>query len=305
MDNKTVLITGARGFIGRHLAAALREGFQGVRVEGVDRAGSCESPDCRALDLLEPGCADRVIGGVRPDYIFHLAGVVYSRDLRELYRGNVETTMNILDAVKKAGLPARVVVAGSAAEYGDVSSEDLPISEKLVPNPVSPYGVSKVWQTAVARYYVQTGVDTVVGRLFNVIGQGAPEGLSVGAFAGQLKKIRRGELPPEMSVGNLKSRRDFIDVVDACRGLVAIAEKGRSGEIYNICSGSSVSMERVLAMMIEASGLEVKVAVDPARFKGADAGDVRGSSAKISSETGWKPSVPLSGSIAAMVSGLF
>ncbi|MBI5888781.1 MAG: NAD-dependent epimerase/dehydratase family protein [Deltaproteobacteria bacterium] len=303
MDNKTVLITGMHGFIGRHLAAALREAFHGVRVEGVDRAGRHESPDCRGLDLLEPECAVRVIGGVRPDYIFHLAGVVYSKDLRELYRGNVETTVNILDAVKKAGLPARVVVAGSAAEYGDVSSEDLPISEKLVPNPASPYGVSKVWQTTVARYYAQTGVDTVVGRLFNVIGQGAPEGLSIGAFAGQLKKIRRGDLPPELSVGNLKPRRDFIDVVDACRGLAAIAEKGRSGEIYNICSGSSVSMESVLGMMIEASGLEVRVAIDPARFKGADAGDVRGSSAKISSETGWQPSVPLLSSIAAMVGG--
>lgn len=303
MDNKTILITGARGFIGRHMSAVLKEAFGGVRIEGVDRAGSHDGLDCRSLDLLEPGSADRLLGEVRPDYIFHLAGVVYSKDLRELYRGNVETTINILDAVKKAGLPARVVVAGSAAEYGDVLPEDLPITEKLVSNPVSAYGLSKVWQIGAARYYANTGVDAVVGRLFNIIGKGAPEGLSIGAFAGQLKKIRRGELPPVLSVGNLKPRRDFIDVVDACRGLAAIARNGGAGEIYNICSGSSHSMDAILGMMIDESGLDVRIDVDPARFKGADAGDVRGSNAKIMSETGWQPSVPLSASIKAMLGG--
>ena len=304
MDNKTVFITGMRGFAGGHLAAVLRDSSRLVNIVGCDRAAQIDAPDCRALDLLDADAVCCMVDAIRPDYIFHLAGVVYSRDWQELYRGNVETTINILEAAKKQQTPVRVVIAGSAAEYGVVSLDDLPILEDKRPNPVSPYGVSKVWQTAVTRYYAACGVDAVCGRIFNLIGHGAPQGLSVGAFAAQIKKIRRGEALPVISVGNLNAKRDFIDVSDACRALIALAAAGRKGEAYNICSGASVSMRELLDMMIKASGVDVEVKIDPTRFKPADVDDSFGSYEKIHKETGWSPSVSLKESVDSLVAGL-
>jgi GDP-4-dehydro-6-deoxy-D-mannose reductase len=126
----------------------------------------------------------QIIENIRPNYIYHLAGEIYTKDWGKLYRGNVETTINIME-VKRTGTSCRVVIAGSAAEYGCISDTDLPISEKQIPNPVVPYGVAKVWQTAIAKYYATLGVNIAIGRMFNIIGPGAPEGLSVSAFASQ------------------------------------------------------------------------------------------------------------------------
>ena len=302
MRDSTILITGADGYIGHNLCALLKETASDGRIVGVDRKGA--SDGALQLDLLEKKDVADLISELRPDYIFHLAGVIYLKDWEAHYKGNVETTIHIFEAVKGSGLKTRVIIPGSAAEYGRISADDLPITERQTPNPVSPYGVAKVWQTTVTRYYATNGVDALTGRIFNVIGKGMPEGLSIGAFAGQLKKIKDGELPPKLTVGNLKPRRDFIDVIDVCNGLIALAEKGKRGEIYNICSGKSVSIEEVLTRMIKTSGLDIQVVSDPARRKDADIEDIFGTHEKLSGDTGWMPVVPLDSSIDGIVRDL-
>lgn len=302
LRDSTILITGAEGYIGHNLCALLKETAPESRVVGVDRRGASAGTLC--IDLLEKKAVTDLISELRPDHIFHLAGVIYSRDWEAHYKGNVETTINIFEAVKGCGLRSRVVVPGSAAEYGRISTDDLPITEMQTPDPVSPYGVAKVWQTTVTRYYAASGIDAITGRIFNVIGKGMPEGLSIGAFAGQLKKIKDGGLPPKLMVGNLRPRRDFIDVTDVCRGLVALAERGRRGEAYNICSGRSVSIEEVLTRMIKTSKLDIEVISDPARLKDADIEDIFGTHEKLSGETGWMPVVPLDSSIDDIVRDL-
>ena len=301
MNNKTVLITGNKGFIGNRLTAILTETFPKVAIREVDRVERSNSQETYIINLLEPEPTFRIIEKIRPDYIFHLAGVIYTNDWQELYLGNVKTTFNILEGVKKAGIPCRIVIPGSAAEYGRVTVANLPINENQIPNPIVPYGVAKVWQTTIARYYASVGVDVVIGRMFNVIGPGAPEGLSVGAFTSQLRKIKRGELPPKISVGNLEPKRDFIDIVDACRGLVAVAERGRKGDVYNICSGNSISMREILHMMIGCSGLKISVDIDPSRLKTDDIDDIFGDNTKIAIETEWHPTVSIESSIKEML----
>lgn len=303
MNNKTVLITGSNGFIGNRLADILNDTFPKVAIRGVDRVSCSNSPETYVVNLLEPEHTFRIIEKIKPDYIFHFAGVIYTRDWQELYNGNVKTTINIMKGVKKAGIQCRIVIPGSAAEYGRVPVADLPINENQIPNPVVPYGVAKVWQTTIAKYYTSCGVEVVIGRMFNVIGPGAPEGLSVGAFANQLGKIKRGELPQKISVGNLEPKRDFIDIVDACRGLIAIATNGKNGEIYNICSGRSVSMEQVLRLMIEKAGVDVDVSVDPQRMKHSDIENIFGSIEKIRDATGWRPEIELNESVAELMRG--
>ncbi|TRZ92014.1 MAG: NAD-dependent epimerase/dehydratase family protein [Methanosarcinales archaeon] len=301
MNNKTVLITGSNGFIGNRLTAILSDTFPKITIKGVGRVACSNGPETFVVNLLEPEPTFRIIEKIKPDYIFHLAGVIYTRDWQELYRGNVKTTFNIMEGVKKAGIPCRIVIPGSAAEYGRVPVADLPINENQIPNPIVPYGVAKVWQTTIARYYASLEVEVVIGRLFNIIGPGAPEGLSVGAFASQLGKIKRGELPPKILVGNLEPKRDFIDIVDVCRGLVAVAEKGRSGEVYNICSGNSIAMREILHMMIGCSGLKVDVSIDSSRLKANDIDDIFGDNTKITMETGWYPTVSIGTSIKEML----
>jgi len=301
MNNKTILITGSNGFVGSRLTAILSDTFREVTIRGVDRVACSNSPETYVVNFLEPEPTFKIIEKIRPDYIFHLAGVIYTKDWQALYLGNVKTTFNILEGVKKAELPCRIVIPGSAAEYGRVTVADLPINENQIPNPIVPYGVAKVWQTTIARYYATVGVDVVIGRMFNVIGPGAPEGLSVGAFVSQLGKIKRGELPPKISVGNLEPKRDFVDIVDACRGLVAVAERGRRGEVYNICSGNSISMSEILHMMIGCSGLKISVDIDPSRLKTDDIDDIFGDNTKITMETEWHPTVSIESSIKEML----
>ncbi len=253
------------------------------------------------LDLVRREEVFPAMAEVRPDYVFHLAGAVHTKDWEVLYRGNVEATINLLDALAYAGGDARVVIAGSAAEYGLVAPHDLPLTEDRSPNPVSAYGTSKAWQTVVARYYANQGMNVVVGRVFNVVGKGMSEALSVATFASQIRRVKDGQAPARLLVGNLDSKRDFVDVTDVCHALIGLAQKGRKGEIYNICSGSSVSIKQMLALMIKEVGIAVDVVTDPVKVKSKDIPDIYGSNAKIGSEIGWSAKVALEESLSKLL----
>jgi len=297
MFKRTALITGINGFLGSHLVKVLQYQLPDVRILGIDRSGNVDNLKTFKVDLLDKTAIKNVIKDTRPSYIFHLSGVIYSDNFTELYKGNVEATMNLLEVVNNYSRDSRVVVSGSAAEYGRVAIEDLPLSEKQLPNPISPYGVSKSWQSTAVRYYAAKGVDVVAGRIFNIVGKGVPVELSIGSFVAELKKIKSGKLPAHISAGNLLPKRDFIDVQDACNGLVSLAKKGRCGEIYNICSGRSISMERILRMMIKYMGLDVEIVIDPNKVKKSDIEDIFGSNQKIESETNWRQTLTIEESI--------
>jgi len=304
MNSKTALITGANGFFGTHLVRLLRTRFPKLAVyEVIMGAGRAEAnSNSFNIDLLDRDAIAGIVYDVKPDYIFHLAGVIYSRVWQELYKGNVEITVNVLDAVLKQNTACRIIMPGSAAEYGRIIPADLPLTERQALNPASPYGVAKAWQSTLARYYAVQGADVVIGRVFNVIGKGVSENLSIGAFISQLNKIKNHTLPPDIRVGNLRPKRDFIDIHDAVEGLIALALKGSRGEIYNICSGTSVSMEDILTMMIKKSGVQATITVDPERIKAADIEDIYGSYQKIHLETGWRPVLSLEDSVMRLFS---
>lgn len=291
-----ILVTGATGFIGAHLVRALAAAGRGADVVAVSRRGP------RAADLRDAAQADALVASVRPAAIFHLAGLIYSRDLDELYASNVAATHALLRAVQARAPDCRVVVPGSAAEYGRVPPAELPIAEDRVPAPVVPYGLAKTWQTATAGYFASLGMSVTVCRLFNVVGPGAPSGLSVGAFADQLRRIMRGDAPPRLLVGDLAPRRDFIDVGDACAALIALAALPTATGVYNACRGASISMAELLALLVQASGVAVDVVVDPARLRhGTEILDSYGAAGRLRAATGWAPVVPLRESLARML----
>jgi len=290
-----IVVTGATGFIGTWLLRSLASAGRGSDVIAVSRHGP------QRVDLRDSGEAESLIRDTRPAVLFHLAGLIDSRDLDELYAGNVATTEHLLNAILAHAPACRVIVPGSAAEYGRVPPSDLPISEDRIPAPLVPYGLAKVWQSATARYFAERGVNVVVARLFNLVGEGASTKLSVGAFAEQLRKIKSGDQEPRIVVGDLTPRRDFIDATDACAAMLALAAIPEMGT-YNVCRGSSISMAEVLDLMVRESGLKVEIAVDDTRMRHrAEIPDSFGNPGRLHAATGWTPLVPLRDSLARML----
>lgn len=291
MKFNTLLITGANGYIGKNLSKILMERFSQIKVFGLDIAGKNENianDNSFIADIANKNAISRIIYLTKPDCIFHLAGIINSNNWDELYSGNVYKTKIFLDVIEKSKLSSKIIIPGSAAEYGEVSGVDLPITEKHLPNPLTPYGLSKVFQTTIARYYSSIGLNIVVGRIFNFIGKGMPDYMAIGNFAKQISNFKKGNsIRNTLHVGNIDTKRDFLDIEDMCNGLIDIALKGRKGEIYNICSGKSISMKEILNIMIEVNNLKVKVNSNSKNYKKVDINDIYGSNKKIRLETKW------------------
>ena len=296
---QVALITGVSGYLGSNLRATVGSAWPEVRVVGLARTAAAAE---LAVDLLDPDALRQALASVRPDFVFHLAGTLRAATWTEFYRGSVETTINLLQALSTLPCPPRVVIAGSAAEYGPVLAAQLPIAEDQVgPGAVSQYGVSKAWQTCASRFYAAAGLPLMIGRVFNIIGRGLPETSAPGTFAAQIRRIRAGQVPPRLQVGNLDSRRDYLDVTDVCEALIALAQRGHSGETYNICSGVPTRIRDMLDMMVAAAGIAVDICTDASRFHAGDISDSYGSRAKIGAHTGWRPRVALATSLRAML----
>ncbi|MCI0396063.1 MAG: GDP-mannose 4,6-dehydratase [Chloroflexi bacterium] len=302
-----IFITGATGFAGFHLTDALLA--QGHQVFGLVHADTSHQPlpdhplfrpiPGNLLDLAE---LEAAVAGVQPEVIYHLAGQASpgrSWDNPALTLAiNAGGTANLLEAARSAGRP-RVVVVTSAEIYGAVRPEELPLTEESEPRPHHPYGVSKWAASQLVRLYWQRyQLPAVEARPFNHIGPRQAPGFVVPDFAGQLAAIKLGRRPPTMSVGNLSAERDFTDVRDVACAYQALAERGRPGETYIICSGRAVSIQHILDALIELSGLDVTITRDPERMRPSETPRLLGSYTKIERDTGWRPEISLRQSLA-------
>lgn len=305
MAEPCVLVTGCGGFLAEAVTRYLKSAWPHARVFGVGRRACVDEllSEALAIDLNDAPQLGAAIARVRPDIVFHAAGRTTAGDWATLYRDNVQATLGLLDALAVHSPQSRVVVAGSAAECGMVDAARLPVREEHALNPVSPYGVSKAWQSLAARSYAFRGLHVVVGRIFNIVGRGTPVKTSIGGFADQLRDIAGGRREPVLRVGNLGTRRDFVDIGDIVSALIALATSSVTGEVYNICSGRSVGIGDVLEQMIALSGCAVRIETEPARLRPGDVPDVFGSSAKINAACGWSPRVTLAESLAATLAG--
>ena len=294
---KRILITGAAGFLGNALFEFVKEDHKHLDAYGIDT--SFKNSDTRRLrgDLNDSEFLYRTIKKIRPHYIFHLAGVTKTIDLKKLISSNLFLTKKLLDSVLRAGnLKARIIVPGSAAEYGCVSKKDMPVKEDCAPAPINPYGISKALQTFLSLTYHRKGLDIMVGRIFNVIGRGTPASLSVGRFAHDLSLIKQKQGSRSIETGDLDTKRDFVDIDDACSAMIAIARRGKPGSIYNICSGKSHKLSYALDYLCKLSGIKgIKIkrraAIDPG------VNDIVGSNKKTKRHTGWAPRVSMSESL--------
>jgi GDP-4-dehydro-6-deoxy-D-mannose reductase len=278
-----VFITGISGFVGAHLARHLLAA--GHRVSGtfLDEPPRLPGAELCHLDLEAADELERVLAAARPDHVVHLAALSHVgrswERMPEYFRVNVLGTERLLAAV--AG--ARVVYASSAEIYGAVPEAEQPIDEDRAPAPASPYALTKA---AAERLALAAGA--VVVRLFNLVGPGQAPAFALPSFARQLAAVAAGVQAPVLRVGNLSARRDFLHVGDGAAALALLLERGEPGTTYQVASGSSRSLREALELLIAASGVEVALEPDPARFRPVDIPLLCGRSERLRG-LGWAP----------------
>jgi GDP-4-dehydro-6-deoxy-D-mannose reductase len=283
--SRPVLVTGAHGFLGRALARHVGATWPRRPLVLTTRRRN-GGPRC---DFSDGPAVLELIGRVQPGLIFHAVGTTEPVSWPHLFAAHVTATANLLEAVRIASRPfPRIVLFGSAAEYGNVPPARQPISEVQPCRPTSPYGVSKLVQTSLAQAYAGAGVPVMVARLFNVLAGGMPDHFAAARFARLIMQARRRPASP-VAIGSLNAVRDFLPLEEVCRAAVAVATKGRPGEVYNVCSGRAVRMQELFDEMARRAGGAPRITrVGPGSPR-TDVPACVGSPRKIRRHAGWLP----------------
>jgi GDP-4-dehydro-6-deoxy-D-mannose reductase len=310
MAKRRVFITGATGFAGRHLMALLHP------LENVVYGTSFPQPprpDERNVFPLDLRSERDVFEGVKraaPQWVFHLAAVSnvgYSwANKKETLETNVTGTFHLLEALKKFVPEARVLFVSSSDIYGfspgAATAGSTAFSEADAFHLASPYALSKYEGELLAGFYSRfEGLDIVIVRPFPHTGPGQSAEFVCSDWARQVIRIVRGSQDPVIRVGNLDIQRDFTDVRDTVRAYILLMQKGRKGEVYNVCRGQGVALREILDILLSFSPRTVRVEKDPERQRKVDIPSLVGDNRKLKAETGWEPQIPLQKTLAELV----
>lgn len=300
------LITGVAGFVGSHMVEFLTK-QKGVEIIGIDRWYTKKDNinhllgkfEYQEFDMTDFRSVFQVLEKTKPDKIFHLAAQSFVPTSwnapAETLNTNILGQLNIFEAVRQLHINPWIQLACSSEEYGMVYPDEVPIKETNQLRPLSPYAVSKVAQDLLGYQYCQSyKLKTVRTRAFNHTGPRRGENFVTSNFAKQIAEIEKGKREPVIYVGNLEAKRDFTDVRDIVRGYWLATEKCEPGEVYNICSNTTISIKDMLNTLIGFSKMKdtIKVKEDPARLRPSDVMILYGDNSKFMKQTGWKPEIP-------------
>jgi GDP-4-dehydro-6-deoxy-D-mannose reductase len=286
----TAVVFAGNSFLGKTLCPVLRQ--RGVRVVATAR-GNDLSLDYVPCDLTRHADVESLLKCERPDWVIQCAGATRAAESREMYDLHVGGTLAVLSAAARHAPLATILLLGSAAEYGPVAADCLPINESCPENPATPFGASKLAQTHLARAAArQCQLRVLTVRPFNVIGPGLPDHYFAAALARRLLRMRSCGDPGPFPVMNLDATRDFVDVRDVADALVGLLSDAppTAGEmeVYNIATGIEVSLADVATKLGSLAG-----GYKPMAGAGGDSrGGVvrsRGDATRLSRKTGWLP----------------
>ncbi|HKK19885.1 MAG TPA: GDP-mannose 4,6-dehydratase [candidate division Zixibacteria bacterium] len=300
MKRRTAFITGIAGFAGSFLAEELLSSgykvtgsvFKDDQLENISHLkGSIETVD---LDILDTERCRKLLHRLKPDLVFHLAafssvGLSFGQE-RLTYRVNLDGTLNVLQGAAELGSLRKLVFISTSECYGDFGGGTKKLRENQPFNPVSPYGVSKAAAEYACRYYFSRHrLPVTISRSFNHSGPRQNRNFVIPSFCRQIAAIEANLAKPIMKVGDLSVKRDFSDVRDVVRGYRLLAEKGRPGEAYNLCSAKATSIETILNTLLKLATVPIKVNLDKTRFRKNDIPILRGDNSRAVKELGFAP----------------
>ncbi len=299
---KKVLITGVSGFVGLHLARELIS--RQYEVWGLSREKIIHTEDnilMVAGDLTDKQSLYNALTQVQPDAVFHLAaqsspGLSFA-DPEKTFLINTIGTLHILDilgGLYSESYKPRLMIAGTAEEYGLVGAQQLPIVESMSINPNNPYSISKAAGYFLAMQYVKSyKMDIIYLSPFSHTGPGQKEGFLIPDVCKQIVAIEKGLSQPILATGDLSSEKDYTDVRDIVKGYAQLLYEGVGGERYNLCSGNSVKVLDIVAQLVAMSNIQIQHQIDSKKFRPSEVTVMRGSYDKIHHTTGWVPEIPL------------
>ncbi|MHA1869461.1 MAG: GDP-mannose 4,6-dehydratase [Promethearchaeota archaeon] len=303
--NNIAWVTGAEGFIGSHMVDFLLERNwkviasvkPGAKLKNLQHNINANNPNfiLEYVDMRDGEKIFQIIQDHKPNAIFHYAAQSTVKpsweDPKYTIEVNVIGEIHIFEAIKKLNFNDKVklVIACSSAEYGTQSEEELPLKETNHLRPVHPYGISKVGQELLGRqYWLNFNIPCVLLRFFNQTGP-RKDNDACSEFGRKIAKIASGKAPPVVKVGNLETFRDITGIKDTIQASWLAYEKGRPGEVYNVCSAKPTKIRDVLEFLIKLSNIDIKIEENtPELLRHTDEPILLGDNSKIKEELGFK-----------------
>lgn len=308
-----ILITGFTGFVGSYLVEHCRLHYSEAELFGLYNRKRLEQNsafmECITPlkgDILRADDVRQALAYARPDIIFHLAAQAsvaasWAKPIQTL-QVNALGALHLLEAVRQEHPTTRVVLVGSAEQYGTVQPHENPIHEEQPFNPGNPYAISKVTQDLYGyQYFAAHGLPIMRTRSFNHFGPRQSNAFVLSSFAQQIALIEAGRAEPVMMVGNLQAKRDFLPVEDVVEAYLAVAKHGQPGEVYNIGSGKARSIGTILDFLLSCAKMPIQVYQDPTRIRPLDSPILEADISRIQMHTAWKPAKSFEGALKEML----
>jgi GDP-4-dehydro-6-deoxy-D-mannose reductase len=298
----SVLVTGAAGFVGGHLLELLEQGDDWITAwfrPGTEPSVLGKRVGWLAVEMHDREAVHASIKQIRPDAIYHLAGIAHVGDswahTNETFAGNALATHYLFDALRRERLAPRVLVTSSAFVY---APSDRALKETDAVRPNSPYGTSKLAQEMITRRcWEDDRIPGLIARSFNHFGPRQSPAFVAPSLAKQIAEIEAGRREPTLTMGNMESQRDLMDVRDTVRAYRAMMQSATPGVPYNVCTGTPIAIRTLVDLFVAKARVKVTVVQDPALFRPNDTPLVLGDLTRIHTDTGWAPQVPLESTV--------
>ena len=285
---RRILVTGASGFVGRHLLAALARSYEGAILA------------TEPFDVCDEEAARTAVRDAAPDSCVHLAGITAVGQAREkpdrAWQVNLHGTLNLARAVLAHAPDCRFLLISSAEAYGASFRTGGKLDETAPLAPMNTYAATKAAADLAIGAMVTEGLQAIRLRPFNHTGPGQTDAFVVPAFARQLARIAAGLQPPVMRVGALDPARDFLDVRDVCAAYAACLLQPNTrlppGTILNLASGTPRRIGDVLAEMCWIAGIDAEIEPESGRLRPSDIPVACGDSGLARELLGWSPVIP-------------
>jgi GDP-4-dehydro-6-deoxy-D-mannose reductase len=307
-----LLVTGAGGFVGRHLMSKLRAVFPHATLIAAARPEhgvlpSFEGAETVPFDLLEPSRYAEMIAAIKPDGLVHLAAqasvAASFTDPLASWRINLMGSIALAEAVLLHAPQCRFILASSAEIYGLSFRAPDPLDESALLCPANPYAASKAACDIALGEMALRGLDVVRLRAFNHTGAGQSEHFAIPAFARQIARIEDGRQAPVLHVGALDRSRDFLDVADICAAYAAaLAANLAPGAIYNIASGTPRRIGDILDALLALTTIQPRIEVEAGKLRPTDVARVLGDPRRAHRDLGWRPTVPWDDTLSSVLS---